>query len=62
MSKKRKKAEPVVMPKKEDNVILRIDGITATRKAMPKHQVQFRTGAHMSDKDRSRDKNWRNWE
>ena len=50
------------MAKKKKETIGIIRGRDLLKKAAPKADVTFKTGRHMTDKDRPRDKKWRNWE
>lgn len=58
MAKKGKKSVPTVQKTEKKTVInvneLRIKGTRI--------EQGFRTGRHLTQKDRPRDKNWRNWE
>ena len=55
MSKKKKKTYCVSEPKKTQRTILVIDQNEFNRK-MADHSVNFRTGKHMTEKDRPRKK------
>ena len=39
-----------------------IKGYDLAKATMPNFQVNFKTGGHITQKDRPRDKNWRKWD
>ena len=55
MSKKRRKPVPTVQPKKERGMVINMNQMNLA-KARP--DVSFRTGRHMTEKDRPRKKKW----
>jgi len=55
MSKKRKKSVPTVQPKEEMG--MRID-MNKVNLAKERHEVSFKTGRYMTEKDRPRKKRW----
>ena len=56
MSKKRKKSVPTAPPKQEKKMV--IDMMKVAR-AKANHSVGFRTGRHLTEKDRPRKKDWK---
>lgn len=56
MSKKRSRMYTV--NEKNTREIMVIDMTTVQRKAAPFNPARFRTGSHMTEKDRPRKKNW----
>ncbi len=38
-----------------------IKGVDAAKASKPYFVVRFKTGAHVTPKDKPRNKNWRNW-
>ena len=42
-------------------VVIHISALDATLAKKPYYIPSFRCGKHMTQKDRPRDKNWRNW-
>ncbi len=56
MSKKRKKSVPVAQPKQDKPMVIDMNEINLKKQ----HLVPgFRTGKHMTEKDRPRKKNWK---
>ena len=55
--------EDRIMAKKktEKIIVAHIDSVQATLANKPYYVPSFRCGKHMTEKDRPRDKNWRNW-
>lgn len=57
MSKKKKKAQPVQMKQKEKPMIIDMNALQL--KAGHQIHANFRSGAHMTAKDRPRDKSYK---
>lgn len=56
MSKKKKRSVPVAPPKQEKKMVIDMNAINLKKE----HTVPgFRTGRHMTEKDRSRKKDWK---
>ena len=56
MSKKRKRSVPVAPPKQEKKMVIDMNAINLKKE----HTVPgFRTGRHMTEKDRPRKKDWK---
>lgn len=56
MSKKRKKSIPVAMPQADRPMVIDMNKLNLKKQ----HQVaSFRTGGHMTEKDRPRKKDWK---
>ncbi len=49
------------MAKKKTIKVAHIDSVTATLSGKPYYVPSFRCGRHMTEKDRPRKKNWREW-
>lgn len=47
--------------KKKKETIGVISGLELIKKSSPVQDIPFRTGKHMTKKDRPRNKNWRTW-
>lgn len=47
--------------KKKKETIGVISGLDLIKKSAPVQNIPFRTGKHMTKKDRPRNKNWRTW-
>ena len=47
--------------KKKKETIGVISGLELIKKSAPAQEIPFRTGKHMTKKDRPRNKNWRTW-
>lgn len=56
MSKKKKRAVPVPQPKQEKKLVI---DMTKIELAKAYEVPSFRTGKHMTEKDRPRKKNWK---
>ena len=56
MSKKRKKSVPTVQPKQEKKLVI---DMMKVERAKANHTVGFRTGGHLTEKDRPRKKDWK---
>ena len=56
MSKKRKKSVPTVQPKQEKKLVIDMMKVERTK---ANHTVGFRTGGHLTEKDRPRKKDWK---
>ena len=56
MSKKRKKSVPTVQPKQEKKLVI---DMMKVERAKANHTVGFRTGRHLTEKDRPRKKDWK---
>lgn len=56
MSKKRKKSIPVVMPQGDRPMVIDMNSINLK---LPHAAQGFRTGRHMTEKDRPRKKDWK---
>ena len=52
MAKKKKKKEKIGT----------IKGIDVLKKSAPMQGIPFKTGKHITEKDRPRDKNWKKWD
>ena len=50
------------MAKKKKERIGTIKGIDLVKKSAPIQDILFKTGKYMTEKDRPRDKNWRQWD
>lgn len=55
MSKRRKKPVPTVQPAKEKGMVINMNRINLAKE---RPDVSFRTGRHMTEKDRPRKKKW----
>lgn len=55
MSKKKKKSVPTVKPKEEKGMVIDMNKINLAKE---RPDVSFRTGRHMTEKDRPRKKRW----
>jgi len=56
MGKKRRKSVPVAPPKQEKKLVIDMNALNLKMQ----HEVPgFRTGRHMTEKDRPRKKNWK---
>ena len=47
--------------KKKKETIGVISGFELIKKSAPPQTIPFRTGKHITKKDRPRDKQWKNW-
>ncbi len=56
MSRKRKKSVPTVQPKQEKKLVI---DMMKVERAKANHNVGFRTGKHLTEKDRPRKKDWK---
>ena len=56
MSKKKKKSVPVAPPKSEKKLVIDMNKVNRDKAY---HVPSFRTGRHMTEKDRPRKKDWK---
>ncbi len=56
MSRKRKKPVPTAAPKQEQKLVI---DMMKVERAKANHSVSFRTGRHLTEKDRPRKKDWK---
>ena len=56
MSRKRKKSVPTTPPKQEKKLVI---DMMKVERAKANHSVGFRTGRHLTEKDRPRKKDWK---
>ena len=57
----RKESKVMGKKNKERIIVARINSVEATLANKPYYVPAFRCGAHITQKDRPRDKNWRRW-